>query len=100
MGRHKVDGPRRDHLRRHRQVAFVLTVLVVDYDDHAPGPELLDSRIDTCKRWLISNTVVESECVSHLFLFRLQVTHRMRVWNSLAGDLGHNLDTVIQQGAA
>ena len=42
MGRHEVDRAGRAHLRRDDQVAFVLAVLVVDEDEHAPVPRVLD----------------------------------------------------------
>ena len=38
VGRHEVDGLGGDQLRRHRQVAFVFPVLIVNHDDHASGP--------------------------------------------------------------
>ncbi len=38
---HEVDGFRGDKLRRKRKVSLVLTILVVDDDDHAAGLELL-----------------------------------------------------------
>ena len=44
--RHEVHGLGRDELRRDREIAFVLAVLVVD-DDHEPArPDLLDRFLD------------------------------------------------------
>jgi hypothetical protein len=43
---HEVDGLRGDLLGRDDDVALVLPVLVVDQDDHPPGPELLDGLLD------------------------------------------------------
>ena len=37
--RHEVDGLRRHLRRRHRQIAFVLAILVVDDDDHLAGAD-------------------------------------------------------------
>src|SRR5208282_4655563 len=45
----EIDGFRRDLFRRHRQVAFVLAVLVVHEDDHPPMPNILDRFIDRCE---------------------------------------------------
>jgi hypothetical protein len=35
MGRHEVDGFRRNHFRRNAQVAFILSIIIVYDDDHA-----------------------------------------------------------------
>ena len=43
---HEVDGFGRDLLGGHRQVAFVLAVLVVDDHDHAAGADLLQRGLD------------------------------------------------------
>ena len=37
LGRHEVDGVRRYHLRRHRQIALIFAVFVVHDYDHLPG---------------------------------------------------------------
>ena len=42
MGRHKVDGLRRAHLRRDHQIAFILAVLMVHQNEHAPVAGVLD----------------------------------------------------------
>src|ERR1700686_3511584 len=39
---HEVDGFGRDLLSRERDVAFVLSVFIVDDDDHASGANLFD----------------------------------------------------------
>ena len=39
---HEVDGVRRGELRRDDEVTFILAVLIIDEDEHAPGPRLLD----------------------------------------------------------
>src|SRR5579884_1020783 len=41
--RHKIDNFRSDLLSCNREIAFVFAILVVDDDQHASGPELLDS---------------------------------------------------------
>ena len=46
VGRHEVDRLGRDELRRHREVALVLAVLVVADHDHAAGADLLDRLFD------------------------------------------------------
>jgi len=38
---HEVDGFRRNLLRRHRQVAFVFAVLIIDQDNHVPLSNIL-----------------------------------------------------------
>ena len=48
--RHEVDGLRRHLRRRHRQVAFVLAILVVDDDDHLTGAECLQRVVDPGER--------------------------------------------------
>jgi hypothetical protein len=40
--RHEVDRLRSGHLRRDDEVAFILAVLVVDQDEHAPVARLVD----------------------------------------------------------
>ena len=47
---HEVDRLGRDGGGRHRQVAFVLAVLVVDDDDHPPGADGLDGVVDRGER--------------------------------------------------
>ncbi len=42
MADHERDGLRGGPLRGHDQIAFVLAVLIVDDDDHAPGLQLGD----------------------------------------------------------
>ena len=42
---HEVDGLGRDELRRHREVALVLAVLVVDEDDHLAGADVGDGAV-------------------------------------------------------
>src|SRR5262245_48492606 len=50
MPGHEVDRLGR-HLRRgHRQVAFVLTALIVDNNHHAPGTDCLDGFVDRRER--------------------------------------------------
>ncbi len=44
--RHEVDGLRRDLLRRDRQVAFVLAILIVDDDDHLAGADGVERVFD------------------------------------------------------
>ena len=43
---HEVNGVRRDFLRRHCEIAFVLAVLVVHQDNHASLANLFDSFLD------------------------------------------------------
>ncbi len=43
---HEVHGFRRGELRGHDEVALVLTVLVVDDDDHLPGRDVLERLLD------------------------------------------------------
>ena len=50
VARHEVDRLRRDLLRRDRQVAFVLPILVVDDDDHLACAERLDRVLDAGER--------------------------------------------------
>ena len=50
--RHEVDGLGRRELRRHRQVALVLPVLVVADDHHPPAADVLDRLLD---RWRTGN---------------------------------------------
>src|SRR6185437_2126741 len=40
--RHKIDGFRRDELRRQGQVAFVLAIFIVDYDNHPTRTNLFE----------------------------------------------------------
>ena len=47
---HEVDGLRRDLRRRHRQIAFVLAILVVDDDDHLAGANRLEGVLDRRER--------------------------------------------------
>ena len=47
---HEVDRIGRDHRRRHHDVAFVLAVLVVEDDDHLPGPNVRDRALDRVER--------------------------------------------------
>ena len=46
MRGHEIDGLRRDLLRGHDEVAFVLAVRVIHDDDHAPGADVLDDAFD------------------------------------------------------
>ena len=48
--RHEVDRLRRHLRRRHRQVALVLAILVVDDDDHAAGADGVDGVLDRGER--------------------------------------------------
>ena len=48
--RHEIDDLRGDLLRRDRQVALVLAVLIVDHDDHAAVPDRLDGVLDGGER--------------------------------------------------
>jgi hypothetical protein len=48
--RHEVDGLGRDLLRRNRQIAFVLPILVVDDNHHATGADDVDGLLDRRKR--------------------------------------------------
>src|SRR4051812_19137023 len=50
VGRHEVDGLRRDRVRRHQEIALVLAVDVVDDDDHASRSQLADRIFDVRKR--------------------------------------------------
>ena len=50
VGRHEVDRVGRHELRRDRQVALVLAVLVVDDDDEPARPDLLDRLLDRGER--------------------------------------------------
>src|SRR3712207_5408635 len=47
---HEVDGVGRDELRRDREVALVLAVLVVADHDHPPGADVLDGLLDRRER--------------------------------------------------
>src|SRR5207248_2851157 len=51
---HEVDGFGSDLLGGECDVAFVLAVLVIDDDDHAPGPDLLD-RSGNVDEWLVAH---------------------------------------------
>ncbi len=42
MHRHEVDRFRRDGFGGHGEVAFVLAIFVVDYDQHAAGAEVFE----------------------------------------------------------
>ena len=44
--RHEVDGLGRDLVGGHREIAFVLAVLVVDQDDHLAGADLVERVVD------------------------------------------------------
>src|SRR6266404_9013631 len=46
MVRHEVDSLWGDQLCRHRQIAFVLAVLVIYHDDHASGLEFANGGFD------------------------------------------------------
>ena len=50
--RHIIDVLRPHLLGRHDQVTFVLTVLVVDHDDHLAGSDIGDDVIDAAERSL------------------------------------------------
>ena len=49
VAHHEVDRLRRRLFRGHDQVAFVLPILVVDQDDHAPGPQFGNGFLDRAK---------------------------------------------------
>ena len=44
--RHEIHGRRRAHLRRNHEIAFVLAVLGIDEDEHAPVAGVLDQFLD------------------------------------------------------
>ena len=46
MGRHEVDGLRRNHLRRNDQVAFILPIFIVYDDDHTACFEVANCIFD------------------------------------------------------
>jgi hypothetical protein len=43
---HERDGLRRRTLGGHDEVAFVLAILIVHDDDHAPGSQVLEDLLD------------------------------------------------------
>jgi len=47
---HEVDGLGSDFFGGQREIAFVLAILVVDYDNHASGANLFDRGRDVGKR--------------------------------------------------
>src|SRR5439155_19666750 len=49
MFRHEIYRFRRDKLRRHDQVAFILTVRIVHDDDHFAPPQIFGDRFDGVK---------------------------------------------------
>jgi hypothetical protein len=46
--RHEVDRVRRDHFRRHAEIAFVLPVFVIHQDDHPAAADLVNCFFDGC----------------------------------------------------
>ncbi len=68
---HEVDGVGGGHLRRDHEIAFVLAVLGVDQDDHAPVAQVLDDLVDR-----------REEALAFCVCGRLQAVHHLR--NSMA----------------
>ena len=50
MRRHEIDRIRIGEFRRNDEVAFVLTVLVIDKDIHAPVPRIFDDLLNRTDR--------------------------------------------------
>ena len=67
--RHEVDCLRRDFLRRDRQIALVLPILVVDHDDHPAGADRRDGVLDPSERArLLSRTFRDFNLAFHLLI--------------------------------
>ena len=64
---HEIDGVGRRHLRGDDEVAFVLAVLGVDQDDHAPVAQVLDDLVDR-----------REEALAFRVCGRLQAVHHVR----------------------
>ena len=81
---HEVDRLGRDELRRHREVALVLAVLVVAHHDHAAGADLLDRLFDrrerrSCDRHQLLDVLGEHV---HLQVDRRAGQRRRRGWSA------------------
>src|SRR5580692_111122 len=63
---HEVDGFGRDLLGGESDVAFVLAVFIVDYDDHAAGAELLDGSRDIGEGFVIHGKAIVAKPVYRL----------------------------------
>src|SRR5208283_4431385 len=66
MGSHEVDGLGRDHFCRHHQIAFVLTILVVDDDEHASASKFVKGNLDADESKLFSSHGRASHCIDQL----------------------------------
>ena len=63
---HEIDGVGRCHLRGDDEVAFVLAVLGVDQDDHAPVAQVLDDLVDRREEALAFRVCGRLQAVLHV----------------------------------